>query len=120
MVILTGRVDRLAEKGLAGEYARDVEGVKAVRNQLVIARNPHKAHSRLERVDDLSITAQIKTSLCYHKSVQAMAAQVSTREGEVTVHGMARTEAERNLITKLARDIKGVRHVNNYMTTAQP
>jgi hyperosmotically inducible protein len=41
---------------------------------------------------------------------------VVTKDGIVSLHGEAQNGAERDLVTKLAEDIEGVKHVNNHMT----
>jgi osmotically-inducible protein OsmY len=69
-----------------------------------------------EKVDDSSITAQVKTSLLFHKSTHALATKVTTKNGVVTLHGEAKNGAERDLVTKLTEDIEGVKHVQNRMT----
>jgi hyperosmotically inducible protein len=67
VVTLTGTVDNLAQKQLTTEYAKDVEGVKEVRNEMAISKVAHRTMG--EKVDDSSITAQVKTSLLFHKSI---------------------------------------------------
>lgn len=114
VVTLSGKADSEAQKQLTSEYAKDVDGVMEVRNNLVVTNHPHRSLGR--KVDDSSITAQIKTSLLFHKSTHALATKVATKNGVVTLHGEAQNGAERDLVTKLAEDIDGVKHVNNRMT----
>lgn len=117
VVTLSGKADSEAQKALTGEYAKDVEGVTEVRNELVVSK-PDKAAERTlgEKVDDTSITAQIKTALLFHKSTHAVTTKVATRDGVVTLRGEAKNGAEKELVTKLSEDIKGVRLVKNRMT----
>jgi hyperosmotically inducible periplasmic protein len=117
MVTLSGKADSEAQKQLTGEYAKDVDGVTMVHNELIVSTPAKRAHESLgENVDDTSITAQIKTTLLFHKSTHGLATKVVTRKGVVTLHGEAKNGAEKDLVTKLAEDIKGVKHVNNRMT----
>lgn len=116
VVTLSGSADSQAKKELTGEYAKDVEGVTEVRNELIVADAKPATETVGARVDDASITAQIKTTLLFRKSTHALATLVATRDGVVTLHGEAETAAERDLVTKIAEDIKGVKHVNNLMT----
>jgi len=119
VVTLSGSAASEARKELAGEYALDVEGVTAVTNNLVVT-GVKPLHERVgEKVDDASITAQIKTTLLFHKATHALATQVKTRDGVVTLHGEARTPEEKHQVTRIAEDIKGVRQVNNLMTLRQ-
>lgn len=118
VVTLTGKADTAAQKELTGEYAKDVEGVKEVRNELTVTHPAKKpAHETFgEKVDDVSITAQLRTALLFRKSTHVLATKIKTRDAVVTLHGEARTAAERDLVTKIAEDIKGVRQVHNRMT----
>jgi osmotically-inducible protein OsmY len=114
VVTLTGKADSEAQKQLTGEYAKDVEGVTEVRNHLVVTKGAHRTLG--EKVDDTSITAQVKSALLFHKSTHALATKVVTKDGVVTLHGEAKNAAERDLVSKLAEDINGVKRVVNQMT----
>jgi hyperosmotically inducible protein len=117
IVTLSGKADTEAQKQLTAEYAKDVDGVMEVRNQLVASKSDKPAHRSVgTKVDDTSITAQVKTALLFHKSTHALATKVVTRDGVVTLHGQANNAAERDLVTKLTEDVHGVTHVNNRMT----
>jgi hyperosmotically inducible protein len=121
VVTLSGNADSETQKQLTGEYAKDVEGVTEVRNNILVSKFDSPPHETLgEKVDDASITAQIKTSLLFHKSTHALATQVVTREGVVTLNGQAKSAAEKALVTKLAEDIQDVKRVNNRMTVPIP
>ena len=116
VVTLSGSAGSQAKKELTGEYAKDVEGVTEVRNDLTVADGKPVRETMGAKVDDASITAQIKTTLLFRKSTHALATRVATRDGVVTLHGEAESAAERDLVTKVAEDIKGVKQVNNRMT----
>jgi osmotically-inducible protein OsmY len=82
-----------------------------------VVANAKPAKERFtERIDDASITAQVKATLLFHKSTHAMAAKVTTRDGVVTLAGEAENAAERDLAAKYAEDVAGVRKVRNEMT----
>jgi hyperosmotically inducible protein len=116
-VILSGEANSLAQKELATEYASDVDGVKSVKNQMTIAKTPGKpAETTGEKIDDASITAQVKSSLMSHRSTSAIKTKVHTADGVVTISGVAKNAAEKSLVTKLATDISGVMSVVNNMT----
>jgi osmotically-inducible protein OsmY len=121
VVILSGEASSLAQKELTTEYAKDVEGVKEVKNEMTIAKTPAKpAETTGEKIDDASITAQVKSSLLSHRSTSALKTKVSTMDGVVTVSGIAKNAAEKSLVTKLVTDIDGVGSVINNMTIAVP
>ncbi len=73
-----------------------------------------------DKIDDASITAQVKSSLLSHRSTSAMHTGVTTTDGVVTLSGIAQNDAEKSLVTKLATDINGVTSVINNMTIAVP
>jgi len=121
VVILSGEALSLAQKELTTEYASDVEGVKSVKNEMTIAKTPGKpAETTGEKIDDASITAQVKSSLLSHRSTSAVKTKVTTTDGVVTVSGEAKNAAEKSLVTKLVTDIDGVSSVVNNMTIAVP
>ena len=55
-----------------------------------------------------------------HRSTSALHTTVSTTDGVVTLSGIAKNDAEKSLVTKLATDINGVTSVINNMTIAVP
>ena len=116
-VILSGEASSIAQKELATEYANDVEGVKSVKNEMTVARTPAKPAGTIgEKIDDASITAQVKSALMSHRSTSAIKTKVHTTDGVVTISGIAKNAAEKSLVTKLATDIYGVGSVINNMT----
>jgi hyperosmotically inducible periplasmic protein len=121
IVTLHGEASSLAQKDLTAEYAKDVDNVKAVDNQMTIAKNPAlPSETTGEKMDDASITAEIKMSLLSHRSTSAVNTKVTTADGVVTLTGIARNAAEKSLVAKLVSDINGVNSVINNMTVAAP
>ena len=117
IVSLRGEASSQAQKELTTEYAKDVEGVKEVKNEMTIAKTPAKPEETMgEKIDDASITAQVKSSLMAHRSTSALKTKVETTDGVVTLSGKARNAAEKSLVTKLVTDINGVTKVINNMT----
>jgi osmotically-inducible protein OsmY len=117
IVTLQGDAASQAEKDLTTEYVKDVEGVKDVRNEMTVSKTSGKAHRTAgEKIDDASITAQVKMTLLYHRSTSAINTKVETMHGVVTLYGKASNAAEMNLATKLAKDVNGVKDVKNRMT----
>jgi osmotically-inducible protein OsmY len=121
VVTLQGEASSMAQKELTTEYAKDIDNVKSVDNQMTIAKMPAAPDSTMgDKIDDASITAEVKSSLLSHRSTSAMHTTVSTTDGVVTVGGIAKNDAEKSLVTKLAEDINGVTSVINNMTIAVP
>jgi osmotically-inducible protein OsmY len=116
IVTLRGVASSAAERELATEYARDVDGVKGVSNKMTISPAPEKPERTVgEKMDDASITAQVKVALLFHKSTSAIDTEVKTMDGVVTVRGTAKNAAEKHLVTKIAQDVNGVVGVRNEM-----
>jgi osmotically-inducible protein OsmY len=90
--------------------------VKSVKNDLVVKAQPAKGETIGEKVDDASITAQVKYALLSHKSTSALKTKVTTNEGVIAITGEASSDAEKSLVTKLAQDVRGVKSVSNNMT----
>lgn len=121
IVTLQGESSSMAEKELTTEYAKDVDNVKGVKNEMTIAKIPAvPSESMGGKIDDASITAQVKSSLLSHHSTSALATKVETTDGVVTLSGVAKNDAEKSLVTKLVTDIDGVTSVVNNMTIAVP
>ena len=120
VVTLKGEAANAAQKELTTEYAKDIEKVKEVKNEMTVAATPVIAERTAgEKVDDASITAQVKTALWNHQSTSSMKTTVTTRNGEVTLTGIAKNDAEKSLVTKLVSDIQGVTSVKNQMTVEE-
>jgi hyperosmotically inducible protein len=121
VVTLQGEASSMAQKELTTEYAKDIDNVKSVNNEMTIARNPAAPDSTIgDKIDDASITAQVKSALLSHHSTSAIHTGVSTADGVVTLTGVAKNDAEKSLVTKLTTDINGVTSVVNNMTVAAP
>jgi osmotically-inducible protein OsmY len=114
---LRGEASSEAQKELTTEYVKGVEGVKDVRNEMTVSKSGKKTSEKMSgKIDDASVTAQVKLTLLYHRSTSAMKTKVETKDGVVTLGGKAKNEAEKDLVTKLVTDIKGVKSVKNQMT----
>jgi len=121
VVTLQGEASSMAQKELTTEYAKDIDNVKEVKNDMTIAAAPATPDATLsDKIDDASITAEVKSTLLSHRSTSALHTTVSTTDGVVTVGGIAKNDAEKSLVTKLTTDIVGVISVINNMTIAVP
>ncbi len=117
IVTLSGEAASLAQKELTTEYTNDIEGVKEVRNEMTVAKNPKLPEATMgEKMDDASITAQVKWSLLAHRSTSALKTKIETKDGVVKVNGIAKNDAEKSLVTKLISGINGVTTVINNMS----
>jgi hyperosmotically inducible periplasmic protein len=125
-VTLRGEAASHAQKDLTTEYVMDVDGVETVNNEMTVSdaaaeksddkTMAQKTDTVIEAIDDASITALVKTSLLYHRSTSGFNTKVKTQDGVVTLTGIAKTEAAKDLAGKYANDVNGVTSVNNNMT----
>jgi hyperosmotically inducible protein len=117
IVTLRGDAASQAQKELTTEYTKDVEGVKNVNNEMTVSKTSEMTMTGvIGKIDDASITAQVKMTLLFHRSTSALSTKVETKGGVVTMYGKANNAAEKDLVNKLVSDIQGVKRVNNRMT----
>jgi len=117
VVTLEGQASSLAEKELTTEYAKDVDHVKSVKNDMTIAElQTAPATTNNDNVDDASITAEVKAELLSQRSTSDLQPKVSTKDGVVTLSGIAKDDAQKRLVTTKVSDINGVASVVNNMT----
>lgn len=116
VVTLSGTASNVAQKELTAAYAKDIDWVKSVKNDLVIKEKPASTETVGEKIDDASITSQVKFALLTHKGTSAIKTKITTNDGVVAISGEAANDAEKSLVTKLAQDVRGVNSVSNKMT----
>ena len=120
IVTLTGAASSQAQKDLTAEYAKDVDNVQSVINEMTVLVPTEMAERTIgEKIDDASVTAQVRAALAAHRSTSSIRTKVETRDGEVTLTGIAKNAAEKSLVEKLASDIYGVTSVKNKMTVQE-
>lgn len=131
LVTLRGEAANAAQKDLATEYAKDVEGVRDVVNEMTVPADAMKPGATTmsqkmdavgakmgtmgDKIDDASVTALVKMTLLYHRSTSGLNTTVEAKDGVVTLGGTARNAAEKDLAGKFAGDVRGVERVVNNM-----
>jgi len=116
IVTLRGDAASQAQKDLTTEYAKDVDGVKGVKNEMVVSKPSKQTQTTGDKIDDASITGLAKMTLLYHRSTSGLNTSVATKNGVVTLSGKAKNAAEKDLATKYVNDVNGVKSVKNQMT----
>ena len=66
----------------------------------------------------LRITDKVRTTLRFHRSVNGINPEVDVKDGNVTLRGVASSRSARELATQYAKDVDGVRDVDNQMTVS--
>ena len=119
VVTLDGTASSAAHKALAEDIAENVDGVRSVKNNLKVATSPARPRTLAEKIDDASVTAQVKAVLLAHRGTHMLTTRVKTHRGVVTLQGEARNPAEKELVLRLVSDVNGVKRIVNRMTVAQ-
>jgi len=122
---LTGTVPEDIKKEMAEQFARNVDGVTEVDNQLVIDPDyvrPEAPEERSfgDRMTDASITAAVKSKLMWTRHAEGLATEVSTASGTVTLEGTAESQAAKDLAERLASTTPGVVSVDNRLEVKKP
>lgn len=117
---LTGMVDESVNKELAEEIALGAEGISAVNNNIEVKADyvppvPMGARSYGELVDDVSITAAVKSKLLWSKHADGLATEVTTERGRVTLKGAAGSDEAREFAGRQAASTRGVMGVDNQL-----
>lgn len=109
-VVLTGEVDSSAEKALASELIKGIDGVKDVDNELVVIneKTDGDEDSMMGALSDTSVTAIVKTRLLMSSDVDSTDINVDTEQGVTTLSGQVDSSAEHDLAIQLAENVNGV------------
>ena len=112
MIILRGKAASESQRESTTQYAKAVEGVKEVRNDMTIVETlEDSVGTTVRKIDDASITAQAKLTLQYHRSTCGLATKVETTDGVVRLSGKTRNSAEKDTVAMLVAGIQGVKSV---------
>src|SRR5580698_9822187 len=103
VVTLTGTVANESQKSMAENTVASLPGVKSVDNELQINGEQPAEHS------DSWITMKVKSALLFHRNVSATGTTVYTKDGIVTLQGVASSIAEKELTTEYAKDVDNVK-----------
>lgn len=112
VVTLSGHQDALAKKRLAGLVTWWVPGVTDVRNEIAVVPE--------EEDSDEEILDSIRVAFDKDKLVDALRFHVEVRDGRVTLYGMARSSAERNMAEEDVWMTWGVNWVENRVEVESP
>lgn len=115
------KLDRTVEKtqqklAEAGEKTRETfrENAPKVEEKLNAAGERIAADSG-RAMSDTAITASIKTDLIKDPDLSVLKIDVDTKDGVVTLNGLAGNEAAKQRAEKMASAVKGVKEVRNFL-----
>lgn len=66
-----------------------------------------------EYIDDATVTARVKTAIYKEPTLKVAQITVETLKGEVQLSGFVNTTDEKSRASEVAREVKGVKSVNN-------
>jgi len=102
--LLSGRVENAEDKLKLTKFAWETAGIKAVRNDIVIADET----SFKQRAKDILISSQLSAALLINKKISSRNFNLETINGKIYIYGMARTSAEMEEVIKEAKLIPDV------------
>ena len=102
--LLSGRVENAEDKLKLTKFAWETAGIKAVRNDIVIADET----SFKQRAKDILISSQLSAALLINKKISSRNYNLETINGKIYIYGMARTSAEMEEVIKEAKLIPDV------------
>jgi hyperosmotically inducible periplasmic protein len=121
IVQLIGNVHSDIDRDLAGELAKNVEGVVEVNNELLIVPGAHQPPAEGEDrsfgawIDDATTTASVKSRLLANSNTAGMQIDVDTRGDVVTLSGEVVSAEEKALAEEMARSTGDVKDVRNQL-----
>jgi len=102
--ILSGRVEKAEDKLKMTKFAWETAGIKAVRNDIVIADET----SFKQRAQDILISSQLSVALLANKKINSRNYNLETINGKIYIYGVAKTTAELEEVVKEAKAIPEV------------
>ncbi|MGH7398040.1 MAG: BON domain-containing protein [Candidatus Rokuibacteriota bacterium] len=114
VVHLRGKVDSAEAKTAASEVAKNIEGVKSVKNDLQVVA-PAKREMVAAKDADIKKTVQTRFS----KDAQLKSVDVRADSGVVTLTGEVSSLTAAAKASEMARKVPGVKSVKNELTVRQ-
>jgi osmotically-inducible protein OsmY len=125
---LSGAVESDIDRSLAGEIAASVKGVNSVRNDLVVdesrankARDTAASRDGMgfrRSVQNATLKARVRSELLVDNNSSARFIAVDSHDGEITLTGKVRSEEDKQLAARIARNTSGAKSVNNELQVA--
>jgi osmotically-inducible protein OsmY len=108
--LLTGTAPDPQTKAAAGDLARGIPGVRAVYDEIEVAPTETVWNS----TKDAWITSEVRSGLVF-SDVRSVNYDIETVDQSVYLIGSARSQAELDHATSLARNVPGVKRVVSYV-----
>jgi hyperosmotically inducible periplasmic protein len=120
VVKLSGEVDNETRRRQAVSIARNVDGVRDVRDELKVKAEETRSEARdrdrddrdfSDRFDDGWITTKVQAKYYLDTDLKGRDIDVTTRDGVVTLSGEVEGERQRQIAISTARETDGVKNV---------
>ena len=125
---LRGAVESDIDRDLAGEIAESIDGVREIRNELVVDKmkaserdDDEESKNRKgfqQAVSNATLTARIKSELLVNSNTAGLSINVDSTSSAVTLSGEVDSKQEKDLAGKIAQNAAGERSINNRLTVA--
>ena len=106
-IFMTGKVDTPEEKLKLTKLAWETDGVRSVRNDIMIKEEFNFKRS----AKDILITSQLRTALILNKNIKATNYQIDTYKKKIYIYGIAMTSEEKSLVISESEEILDVEKV---------
>jgi osmotically-inducible protein OsmY len=110
-VLLAGTTQTPQQKAQAEQIASAIPGVRGVYNEIFVGA----PQTPWETVQDGGITTRVRSDLVFDADVRSGNYEIETDRGSVYLMGSARSQAELDRATQLARYVPGVQRVVSYV-----
>jgi osmotically-inducible protein OsmY len=110
-VLLTGRVATPQLKAEAEQAASRIHDVRALYDELEVA----PAEGAWDDTKDAWITTRVRSEMILDPAIRSINYSIDTVNGSVYLIGSARTQAELDRATQIARYVPGVKRVVSYV-----
>lgn len=116
LVVLSGKVENEAARGLAEQLVLSRREVQQVRNQIQVqkpqtASGETSAHFVDQKLSNVTITNKVKSQLLANRSTSGINIQISTSNRVVTITGQVGSPLEKELAYWVVRNTQGVKQV---------
>ncbi len=106
-IFITGKVDNPEEKLKLTKLAWETDGVRSVRNDIIIKEEFNFQQS----AKDILITSQLRSAMIFNKNIKATNYQIDTYKKKIYVYGIALSVDEKNEVLNEAKNILDVQDV---------
>jgi len=110
-VLLTGRVPSPEMKGAAAQIASRTHDVRAVYDEVEVAT----PGTMWDDAKDTWIATQVRSQMVVEPEIRSVNYEIDAANGSVYLIGSARSQAELDKATQVARYVPGVRRVVSYV-----